>query len=153
MRVRRKIRRKNRRGISTYRQDAVDTGSHTEMPHTIFRYLLCEPPIIWKEKERSSRYSSEYSALENLAPSNFLRTSIYFARSSNRLSSNVERSSVINNARMFIAVNGRTNIFTADRFFEVKNVCRSFLTSNKIVCTIVEERANFYKTNFQWWMF
>lgn len=139
MRVRRKIRRKNRRGISTYRQDAVDTGSHTEMPHTIFRYLLCEPPIIWKEKERSSRYSSEYSTSENLAPSNFLRTSVYFARSSNRLSSNVERTSVINNARMLIA-DKRTNIFTADGFFEVRNVCETW---SKIVCTI-EERANFF---------
>jgi len=50
LRGRGKSARKNRPGISTYRQDAVDTGSHTEMPHTIFHHLLCEPPIISEGK-------------------------------------------------------------------------------------------------------
>lgn len=67
----RKIRRKNRREISTYRQDAVDTGSHTEMPHTIFRYLLCESPIIWRKKRDSRGTHRNIPHRKNLAaPSN-----------------------------------------------------------------------------------
>lgn len=110
------------------------------MPHTIFRYLLCEPPIIWREKERSSRYSSEYSTSEDLAPSNFFRTSVYFARTSNRVSSDVGRTSVINNARMLIA-DGRTNILAADGFFEVRNVCGTW---SKIVCAVAPKSARIF---------
>lgn len=102
LRARGKIRRKNRRGLSTYRQDAVDTGSHTEMPHTIFRYLLCEPPIIWEEKERSRIVAliGIFRPGRARAVEFPLRTGIRFTRSSSRLSSNAENTFVAaNNAR------------------------------------------------------